>query len=124
MQACVEASGKGGALSMSIAVSVSQARKQLSAMLRWTREQGDDVIIENRGRPEAVIIPVEDYELLQSARERKRRSDLMAELTALAEEVRSQNLDLAEEKADAIAEEISRDAIQSLADQGKIRLQD
>lgn len=108
---------------MNRAVSVSQAREQLSAVLRWTRENGDDVIIENRGRAEAVIISVSDYELLQSAREQQRRSTLMAELTALAEEVRAQNRDLSEAEADAIAEEISQDAIQSLVDKGKIRFE-
>lgn len=109
---------------MSRAVSISQAREQLSAVLRWTRENSDDIIIENRGRAEAVIIPVKDYELLQAARERQRRSELMGQLTALAEEVRSQNSEISQAEADAIGDEISRDAVQSLVDKGKIRFED
>lgn len=46
-------------------VSVSETRQQLSAFLNWVKENRQDVVIQNRGQAEAVIIPYDDYALLQ-----------------------------------------------------------
>ena len=108
---------------MSKTVSVSEAREQLSAFIRWAKDNRDDVIIENRGKAEAVIISYEDYSLLTSARKRQMEQEALAKLSELAEQIRLRNQDLDEEQVDALADEVTRDAVRSLADQGKIKFQ-
>lgn len=101
-------------------VSVSEGRKQFSTLINWADENGKDVIVQNYGEPKAVIISIEDYELLQDAREKARLRAAVEELKAIAKEVRGRNPQFTPEEADKIADEITREAIQSLIDKGEI----
>ena len=105
-------------------VSVSEAREQLSSFVRWSNTNQDYVIIKVRGRAEAVLIPYDDLEVLEAAREAERRRQALATLEALAAEVSSRNQELTDAEVDEIAEEISRDAVQGLVDSGKIKFND
>ena len=49
--------------------------------------------------------------------------EALAKLSELAEQIRLRNQDLDEEQVDALADEITRDAVRSLADQGRIKFQ-
>ncbi len=104
--------------------SISETRQNLSPLLSWIKETHKDVIIQNRGEAEAVIIPIADYDLLREARERKRRQQAIAELKRLAATLDQKNHDLTETEAEVLADEMSRDAINSLAAQGKVTFQD
>jgi len=44
-------------------ISVSEAKNKLSALLKWAVENQDEVVIESRGRPKAVILPYAEYEV-------------------------------------------------------------
>lgn len=101
-------------------VSVSEAREQLSSVINWAAENQDDVVIQNRGQARAVIIPYTDYRLLQTAREQQRKQAAIAELQQIANEVRQRNQALSSAEADAIADEITREAIDSLIGQDKV----
>jgi prevent-host-death family protein len=103
--------------------SVSETRQQLSILLNQIKKSREDVVIQNRGRAEAVIIPFADYELLQEAREQRRRRQAIAELHQIAREIEAQNETLSEQEANTIAEEIVSDAIKNLADQKKVAFQ-
>lgn len=104
--------------------SVSETRQQLSAFLNRVKRKREDVIIQNRGQSEAVIIPFADYDLLQEARERRRRQQAVAELKQIALEVGAKNEDLSADQAASISDEISRDAIDSLINQGKVTFEE
>lgn len=101
-------------------VSVSEARKQLSAVVNWAAQNNDDVVIQNRGQAQAVIIPYADYQLLKEAREQQRRAAAIAELKRLAQAVRQTTPPLSEQEADALADEVTRDAIDTLIADGKV----
>jgi prevent-host-death family protein len=109
---------------MSKMVSISEAREQLSTFIRWARDNQGDVIIQNRGMPEVVIISYEDYALLVTARERKQREEALRKIEALAARVRQRNLDLEQADADALADEIAQEAVQTLVGKGLIRFQE
>lgn len=96
-------------------VSVSETRQQLSSFLNWIRDNQNDVVIQNRGQAEAVIIPYEDYALLQDAREQRRRQMALAELRQIALAVGANNEQMPADTADAVADEIVREAIKNLA---------
>lgn len=96
-------------------VSVSETRQQLSAFLNWVKENRQDLVIQNRGQAEAVIIPYDDYALLQEARERQRRQAALDELQQIAQAVQARNADMRAEEADEAADEIVREAIENLS---------
>ena len=104
-------------------ISISEAREQFSAVVKLAKQGKQDVVIENRGRPEAVIIPYSDYEVLQQARENERRKKAIQALQRIADEVGSRNKDMSEEEANGLADEITREAIDSMVKKGTVRFQ-
>ncbi len=84
----------------------------------------DDVVIQNRGRPEAVIISYEDYEILQEARENERRKKAIQALQQIAEEVGNRNTSLSEKESEKLADEITREAVDGLVKKGTVRFQE
>ena len=104
--------------------SVSETRQQLSALLNRIKKSREDVVIQNRGQAEAVIIPYADYALLQEARERRRRQQAIAELNQIARDIEAQNEPLTDEEAAALADEIAREAVENLKAQGKVTFQE
>jgi prevent-host-death family protein len=102
------------------AVSVSEAREQFSSFINWTTQNQDDVIIQNRGQAKAVLIPYADYRLLQIAREQQRKKEAIEELKQIAQAVRSRNQIMTSNEAERVADEVTREAIDSLMAQGKV----
>jgi prevent-host-death family protein len=102
-------------------VSATEAKNRLGGLLGDVAEGDADVIIENFGRPRAVLVSFESYQDLLAARERKRREEAMEALRKLREEVRAQNLDLDEDTADEVAEEISQEAIARIIERNRRR---
>jgi prevent-host-death family protein len=100
-------------------VSATEAKNRLGALIGEAADNREDVVIENHGRPLAVLVSYERYQELHRAREQQRRRDALEDLRKLREEVRARNLDLDEEAADAIAEEISREAIARIIERSR-----
>lgn len=96
-------------------VSVSETRQQLSAFLSWVKDNQNDVVIQNRGQAEAVIIPYDDYALLQQAREQRRRQLALDELQQIALAVHADNEAMTAVTASALADEVVREAIGNLS---------
>ena len=105
-------------------VSISEARNQLSAFIKRATQDKDDVVIQNRGQPEAVIIPYADYEILQEARENERRKKAIQALQQIAEEVGNRNSSLSEQESEKLADEITREAVDRLVQKGNVRFQE
>ncbi len=95
--------------------SISETRKQLSNHLKWVSQTGEDVIIHNRGEDEAVIISMESYQLLEEARERRRQREALDRLKVIAEKNRAA-YEISREEAEAVADEITREAIKRSTD--------
>ncbi|MCC7022308.1 MAG: type II toxin-antitoxin system Phd/YefM family antitoxin [Thermomicrobiales bacterium] len=87
-------------------VSATEAKNRLGALIGDVAGGEGDVIIENHGRPRAVLISYDTYQELLDAREKQRRQEALAALRALREQVRARNQDLDEAAADALIEEI------------------
>ncbi len=104
--------------------SVSETRQQLSQFLRVIKAGGEEVVIQNRGETEGVLISYEDYAVLQAARLRDRRQAAVDNLRRLAEENAIYNADLSEAEVEALADEVTRTAIDNLVKKGAIRFQD
>lgn len=102
------------------AVSTAEAKNKLTALIAWVREHDDAVVVENRGKPSAVLVSYTEYEAMRGLKERQRRQDALAQLRRLRDRVSARNEDLTEEQVEVIAEEVSRDVVRRLIDRGKI----
>ena len=87
-------------------VSVSEAKNQLSAVIDWAVDNGDEVIVESRGEPKIVMLPYQDYQEFLTFRELSRRREVLRQLEELAEQIWSQTADLNVEEAGQLAEEM------------------
>jgi prevent-host-death family protein len=110
--------------SMPKTVSASEAKNNLGSLLKWVGKDDESVIVENRGAPAAAIISIAEYEQLQVLKEKARREEALAGLRQLRAQIQERNKDLTLEEADAIADEITRDAINSLIAKGTIWLEE
>ncbi len=104
-------------------VTATEAKARLGELMRRAVDTGDAVIVESRGKPQVALVPYVEYEELQRLKQRARREEALAQLRELAREVQAQNLDLSEDEAASIADELTREAIESLAAQGKVRFE-
>ena len=62
-----------------------------------------------------------EYEKIQALREQARRQAIWERIEALRREISARNQDLTEGQREALADEISREAINSLVKKGKIK---
>ena len=79
---------------MARTISATEAKARLSALIDWAIKNRDEVVVESRGKPKAVILPYESYAQFKELREQARRRQLLAELEQLAAVVQSRNKDL------------------------------
>ncbi len=101
-------------------VSATEAKIRLGTMIDWAVEHGDEVIIETRGRPRAVLISFEEYQRVKQLQTIARRREALERLEALAERGGARNQDLTQEAADALADRFSREVIEEMIGEGKV----
>lgn len=104
-------------------VSVSEAKNQLSAVMDWAVENGDEVVIESRGEPKAAILSYAEYQEFLAFKEQARRKEALRQLDELAQRMWARNADLSDEEVEELAEEISQETIQRMIKEGKVRFQ-
>ncbi len=112
-----------GETSVPKTVSALEAKNRLGSLLGYVSEQGDEVIVENRGKPRAVIMSYAAYEEVQQMRGQKQRTDALERLRRLQERAAARNQDLTEEAAIEIANRVSHELIDDLAARGEIRFE-
>src|SRR5690606_41903683 len=56
-------------------VSATEAKVRLGALMQWTVDTQDEVIVETNGAPKVVIVPYERYGELEALRQFKRRQE-------------------------------------------------
>ncbi len=104
-------------------VSATEAKAKLSDLMKSAVQSGDSVIIQSRGYPQVVIVPYTEYEELQRLKERARRSEAIIRLQQIAREAQNRNEDMTADAAEALAEEISGEAIENLVRKGVIQFE-
>lgn len=102
-------------------VSTTEAKNQLSAMMRAVAENGDDIVVQDHGRPRVAINSMRAYEGLQEWREQERRKNILAEMRDIRARVRARNQDLTPEQADELADRFVREVVEEMVEEGKIR---
>ncbi len=102
-------------------VSASEAKTKFGAIVDWTLESNDDVIVESYGKPTVVIMPFGEYQKLLDLREQARRREALVLLENLREQVLARNQDLDEAQAESLADRFTRDVISDMVQEKKIR---
>jgi prevent-host-death family protein len=105
---------------MTLNVSTSEAKAKLSSFVQQVVGNREEVIIENRGAPQAVLISYGSYEQYSKWRDQNRRQRALEELQELADSIQSRNQDLSETETDEMADRLSRDVIDEMVADGKI----
>jgi len=101
-------------------LTATEVKTRFGAVLDWAASANEDVVIESHGRPKAVILSYEAYQQVLALREQARRRELLGRLRALRDSVRAQNQDLTPEQAEALADGVTREAIDRLIEKGEI----
>lgn len=102
-------------MTMSRTVSASEAQSSFGAMVQWAEQNKEEVVIERRGVPAAVILSFEQYKELAQLRERERKRRALAALDELRAEVQRQNPDITAEeayRAAGFSEEVIQETLQ------------
>ena len=68
-------------------VSSSEAQNNFGAMLQWAEENKDQVVIERRGKPAAVLIGYAEYQEIVRLREEERKQRAFAQLEAARQKI-------------------------------------
>jgi prevent-host-death family protein len=88
---------------MAKVVSSTEAKARLGSMLKWARDNQDNVIIEVHGEPEAVLISYAEYQFLEKLKEMHRRQEALSALRALRDEVTANTLELSDHEVYKLA---------------------
>ena len=103
-------------------VSATDVKNRLGSVVSWVLENQDEVIVESRGERTVVIMSYAEYEKAREMREKDRLRRAFERLQALRDEVRARNKDITtEEEALAVADEISREAMENILKARKAR---
>jgi prevent-host-death family protein len=96
-------------------VSATEAKNRFGTFLGEVSRGELAVVIENHGKPTAVLVSYEEWAALTGARERLRRQEAWDRFLKLAEEIGARNVDLTPEEADALADELGDEAKRRVA---------
>jgi prevent-host-death family protein len=84
-------------------VSSTEAQNNFGAVLQWAEKENDEVIIQRRGKPSAVVMPYTEYEKVVELRQQEKKRQAIEALRAIRERVQSKNKDLTAEEAYQLA---------------------
>lgn len=74
---------------MTTQISIGQVKRDISELVNRVAYQGERIVLTSRGRPKAVLVSLEDYEILKQNEQRvSHRSEWLANAQALAERIR------------------------------------
>ena len=105
-------------------VTASEAKLNLGALFQWAENNEDAVVIKHRGEPTHVLMTYANFEELEKLKEQARREAILQEWRQLANQVRAENQDLTPAQADQVADDIVRETVDRMVEQGKIKFQE
>jgi prevent-host-death family protein len=110
-------------ITQSKTISASQVQNNFGAIVKQVRRgEVKEVIIENRGEPVAAIVDVEELQAMREFREQGKRKKALQQIREVRAEIQARAKEkLTDEEALAIADRFSRELIEDLAKEGKVK---
>ena len=94
---------------MTRTVPATTAKNTLGELLRGVRENGENVIIEIRREPVAVLVTASDFAELQQLRKERMQREAIEEINQILSEQAERNKDLTDEQAQALVDRAIKD---------------
>lgn len=94
---------------MSRTVSTTEAKNSLNALMSWIETNGEEVIIENHGKPRMALIPLEWLEEQKKLKEDARRREALEWMRQYEEKHAHDNDDLTEDEVMELAVQAVRE---------------
>lgn len=112
-------------LSQSKTLPASQVQNNFGRIARQVRDgEYKEIIVENRGEPIVAIVDYEELQAMREFREQERRKDALARLRKVRKEVQAKmKVKLSEEEVEDVANRFSRELVDDLEKEGKIRFE-
>jgi len=106
-------------------IPASQVKNNFGSIVsQVSRGKYPEVIVENRGEPVAAIVSIDDLKVLKETRERARQKEALARLRQVRARVQARvKGKLTEQEADDIANRFSRELVEDLEKEGKIKFE-
>ncbi|KKS73654.1 hypothetical protein A3J20_01210 [Candidatus Gottesmanbacteria bacterium RIFCSPLOWO2_02_FULL_42_29] len=106
-------------------IPASQVKNNFGSIVsQVSRGKYPEVIVENRGEPVVAIVSIEDLKVLKETRERARQKEALARLRQVRTRVQVRvKGKLIEQEADDIANRFSRELVEDLEKEGKIKFE-
>ncbi|OGK26137.1 hypothetical protein A2954_02040 [Candidatus Roizmanbacteria bacterium RIFCSPLOWO2_01_FULL_37_12] len=101
-------------------ISASEAKNKFGSLISWVTRNGNEVIVESRGKPKIAVMSYDDYEKIKKVKEEMRRKQALQRLREVRKRVQARNSDLTPKQAEALAERFVRDVIDDMVKEGKI----
>ena len=80
-------------------ISSTEAQSQFGSILKWAKDNNDEVIVKLYGEPAVVLVPYAEYERLEKLKRQEARRQALAELEAIRAGIAEQNPDIRAEEA-------------------------
>ena len=88
---------------MSRTVTATEAKNQFASLISNVKKNDEPIFIENRGKPQAVLLSENRYRALETIEREQRRADTLRRLRAIQAEGEARNSDLTEDEAMELA---------------------
>jgi prevent-host-death family protein len=105
-------------------ISATEAKVNFGAVTQQVIDDGEPVVVENHGQPRVAIVPVEKLDRLAELEGQERQRVALERIRTLQEKIAARNQDLTSDKADAIADQLTRAAMDSLIARGTLRFEE
>jgi len=106
-------------------VSASQIKNNFGALVSEVRNgRYPEILVENRGEPIVAIVSISELEAIKEFREQEKRKKALALLREARTKVQARiNGTLTDKEADQLANRFSREFIEDLAKEGKVKFE-
>jgi prevent-host-death family protein len=102
-------------------VSATEAKNKFGAILKHLESTDEDVIIENRGVPTAVVVSIDRFREIEEIEERAKRQRALEEFRKLRAEIARQNEDLSTEEAQEFAKQLSDEIMENVIAKHRVK---
>jgi len=80
-------------------ITSTEAQAQFGSILKWAKENNDEVVVKLYGEPAVVMIPYAEYERVEKLRKREAGRRAFAELEVIRQGIAAKNPDINMEEA-------------------------
>lgn len=105
-------------------VTTIEAGNDLAALVDWVSSHDEAIIIENQGNETVAIISAADFRNFEDMRDQAMRRDALAKVRELRATISARNASMSESEVEEFADDLVREAIDSMFAKGIVRYED